>query len=89
MGYWNSTKFAQTKHNFRVGAPNYYIHTQGAAGVPRGTRTPVFGVRGRCPGPLDDGDTQPFLIAECPAIKTISNQNYAFLQQATNSLRSV
>ncbi len=26
------------------------------AGVPRGNRTPVFAVRGRCPGPLDDGD---------------------------------
>ena len=25
-------------------------------GVPRGTRTPVFAVRGRRPGPLDDGD---------------------------------
>ena len=26
-------------------------------GVPRGSRTPVTAVKGRCPGPLDDGDT--------------------------------
>src|SRR5579863_7606885 len=25
-------------------------------GVPRGIRTPVTAVKGRCPGPLDDGD---------------------------------
>jgi prepilin-type N-terminal cleavage/methylation domain-containing protein len=25
-------------------------------GVPRGIRTPVAAVKGRCPGPLDDGD---------------------------------
>ncbi len=25
-------------------------------GVPKGIRTPVTAVRGRCPGPLDDGD---------------------------------
>ena len=25
-------------------------------GVPRGSRTPVAAVKGRCPGPLDDGD---------------------------------
>ena len=25
-------------------------------GVPRGNRTPVAAVKGRCPGPLDDGD---------------------------------
>src|SRR5436190_17486958 len=27
-----------------------------AAGVPRGIRTPVTAVKGRCPRPLDDGD---------------------------------
>src|SRR5574337_374729 len=26
------------------------------SGVPRGIRTPVTAVKGRCPGPLDDGD---------------------------------
>src|SRR5213080_5385371 len=26
-------------------------------GVPKGIRTPVTAVKGRCPGPLDDGDT--------------------------------
>ena len=25
-------------------------------GVPTGSRTPVTGVKGRCPRPLDDGD---------------------------------
>ena len=25
-------------------------------GVPKGIRTPVAGVKGQCPGPLDDGD---------------------------------
>ena len=26
-------------------------------GVPKGSRTPVTAVKGRCPGPLDDGDS--------------------------------
>ena len=30
--------------------------------VPKGTRTPVTAVKGRCPGPLDDGDV---VIADC------------------------
>jgi hypothetical protein len=28
------------------------------SGVPRGIRTPVTAVKGRCPGPLDDGDAE-------------------------------
>ncbi len=31
----------------------------GFNGVPKGIRTPVTAVKGRCPGPLDDGDTGP------------------------------
>ncbi len=27
------------------------------SGVPKGIRTPVTAVKGRCPRPLDDGDT--------------------------------
>src|SRR5882762_6466610 len=27
-------------------------------GVPKGIRTPVTAVKGRCPGPLDDGDAE-------------------------------
>ena len=45
------------------------------SGVPRGTRTPVFGVRGRCPGPLDDGDVWPHLISVNISIKNITDQN--------------
>ena len=29
-----------------------------ASGVPSGIRTPVTAVKGRCPGPLDEGDTK-------------------------------
>jgi hypothetical protein len=28
------------------------------SGVPKGIRTPVTAVKGRCPRPLDDGDTE-------------------------------
>ncbi len=28
-----------------------------SSGVPKGVRTPVTAVKGRCPRPLDDGDT--------------------------------
>ena len=31
-------------------------HFSVRSGVPRGVRTPVAAVRGRCPRPLDDGD---------------------------------
>ena len=36
-------------------------------GVPKGIRTPVTAVKGQCPGPLDDGDTNDPLqdIAFC------------------------
>jgi hypothetical protein len=27
-------------------------------GIPKGIRTPVTAVKGRCPRPLDDGDTK-------------------------------
>ena len=33
--------------------------------VPRGSRTPVAAVKGRCPGPLDDGDSNLSLRVDC------------------------
>ena len=33
----------------------------GRNGVPRGIRTPVTAVKGRCPRPLDDGDLELFM----------------------------
>ena len=39
------------------------------SGVPMGSRTPVTGVKGPCPRPLDDGDVyRPFLIQVAPYI---------------------
>ena len=32
-------------------------------GVPKGSRTPVASVKGRCPRPLDDGDLRIFTTA--------------------------
>jgi putative acetyltransferase len=32
--------------------------TEGLCGVPKGIRTPVTAVKGRCPRPLDDGDNK-------------------------------
>ncbi len=32
--------------------------TKIVSGVPKGIRTPVTAVKGRCPRPLDDGDTK-------------------------------
>ena len=31
-------------------------------GVPKGIRTPVTAVKGRCPRPLDDGDAKNFYV---------------------------
>ena len=31
-------------------------HNRQRGGVPKGIRTPVVAVKGRCPRPLDDGD---------------------------------
>jgi hypothetical protein len=36
-------------------APTEYLQMPEFFGDPKGTRTPVTGVRGQCPRPLDDG----------------------------------
>ncbi len=36
------------------------LNYRSATGVPRGIRTPVTAVKGRCPRPLDDGDRSLF-----------------------------
>ena len=37
-------------------------------GVPKGIRTPVAGVKGQCPGPLDDGDALAGLLGLEPRL---------------------
>ena len=44
---------------YRTGMPGptrLFLQTIDLNGVPRGIRTPVAAVKGRCPRPLDDGD---------------------------------
>ena len=58
IGLFETKNGTRVEPSFSVGAP---ISTPARPlspknGVPRGTRTPVSGVRGRCPRPLDDGD---------------------------------
>ena len=36
----------------------YFITVLLGYGVPKGIRTPVIAVKGRCPRPLDDGDVE-------------------------------
>jgi hypothetical protein len=36
------------------------------SGVPKGIRTPVTAVKGRCPRPLDDGDLKDFCDGQRP-----------------------
>ena|GEM_PF-1893219 len=40
-------------------------------GVPRGSRTPVIAVKGRCPRPLDDGDHEQLVYL----LTYLDNQN--------------
>ena len=42
-------------------------------GVPRGIRTPVVAVKGRCPGPLDDGDAETSMVVELIGIEPMTS----------------
>jgi hypothetical protein len=44
--------------------------------VPTEIRTLVTAVKGRCPGPLDDGDGRPHLARPSPAIHGNAQENY-------------
>ena len=56
-------------------------------GVPKGIRTPVAGVKGQCPGPLDDGDAflagplgvEPRLAESESAVLPVERQPNNFL----------
>ena len=52
-----ATSRANSRASKRAGGKN---------GVPRGSRTPVAAVKGRCPGPLDDGDGFLAPASGCP-----------------------
>ena len=41
-----------------IGIILYSMNVFARNGVPKGIRTPVAAVKGRCPRPLDDGDKQ-------------------------------
>ena len=43
----------QIRSIFRI---NFFLFKENKDGVPKGIRTPVTAVKGRCPRPLDDGD---------------------------------
>ena len=48
-------------------------------GVPKGSRTPVTGVKGQCPRPLDDGDRFTFLLgAYSPVCKASAKSKVFF-----------
>ena len=45
------------------------MHSIKGSGIPKGIRTPVTAVKGRCPRPLDDRDTELTIIIKV-------NKNY-------------
>ena len=52
-----STMMAQIKNFNYMILKRFLIFTGlNKSGVPKGSRTPVAAVKGRCPRPLDDGD---------------------------------
>src|SRR5579859_8156831 len=52
----------QQPARFRKNILTSYETVRGRTDTPKGTRTPVFAVRGRCPRPLDDGGMS---LTEC------------------------
>ena len=70
--YYKATLKHTITHSFAEGQPSkreiYGRNTKAIItmafndGVPKGIRTPVTAVKGRCPRPLDDGDKTSFVI---------------------------
>ena len=54
----------------------YQIRFQSPGGAPQGTRTPVYAVRGRYPGPLDEGSgsAAPRHHAPMPIMRMLSSR---------------
>ena len=52
-----------------------YLQTLDMLGVPTGIRTPVAGVKGQCPRPLDDGDTDLRIAIHILLLMKMSSRN--------------
>jgi|WetSurMetagenome_2_1015567.scaffolds.fasta_scaffold11054_2 hypothetical protein len=56
---------------------NFLIKINIKDGVPKGIRTPVIAVKGRCPRPLDDGDGTPlqacYILVELSGIEPLTS----------------
>ncbi len=46
--------------DLNLGKVALYQLSYSRSGIPKGSRTPVTAVKGRCPRPLDDGDPETF-----------------------------
>ncbi len=55
-------------------------------GVPKGIRTPVTAVKGRCPGPLDDGDTRTMFREEIGGARRDRTADLLHAMQALSQL---
>jgi hypothetical protein len=55
-------------------------------GVPKGVRTPVLAVKGRCPRPLDDGDRTIYFIKTVGGAKGDRTPDLLHAMQALSQL---